>query len=86
VKRCSKFLTPIAFLIVLSAGRIAVAYLPHPASWKQVSRDGQYVLVMVSPLPLDQDAGNAVGDGTEIRQIRAFTMGNWRTIGGRAAS
>jgi hypothetical protein len=71
MKRYAKLPTLLAFLVVLAAGRVAMAALAHPASWKQVSDDGQYVLVMVSPLSVDQDAGHHLADGNEIRQIRA---------------
>ena len=48
-----------------------MAYLAHPASWRQKSEDQRYILVMVSPLPVDEDAGHPSYDGNEIRQIRA---------------
>jgi hypothetical protein len=46
-----------------------LAALAHPSSWKQVSDDGRYVLVMVSPLPVDEDARDPFDH--EIRSIRA---------------
>lgn len=49
----------------------AHAGLVHPASWRQVSDDNQFVLVMVSPLPVDEDAGHPAYDNDEIRDIRA---------------
>ena len=71
MKRYAKSPTLLAFLVFLAAGQVAMAELPHPASWKQVSNNGQYVLVMVSPLSIDQDAGHPIADENEIRQIRA---------------
>jgi hypothetical protein len=62
MKRYAKSPTLLAFLVFLAAGRVAMAGLPHPASWKQVSNNGQYVLVMVSPLSVDQDAGQLERD------------------------
>lgn len=55
----------------LALPRVAAAVLPHPASWKAVSSDGRYVLVMVSPLPVKQDAGHSAFDQSEILQIRS---------------
>ena len=62
-----------AFIVSAALGvapAVAMAGLAHPASWKQVSEDDQYVLVMVSPLPLDEDAGHEAFDAREIRNIR----------------
>jgi len=53
------------------ASTVAHAALPHLASWRQVSDDGRYVLVMVSPLPVDEDAEQKAFDADEIRSIRA---------------
>ena len=60
-------------LVIAATGPVAMVRLPHPASWRQTSRDGRYVLVMVSPLPVGADAASwfdkeQVG---EIRRIRA---------------
>lgn len=50
---------------VVSAG------LPGRPSWRQVSDDGRYVLVMVSPLPVEEDLEHNGVDANEIRSIRA---------------
>lgn len=71
MKRYAVLPALLALLVFLNAGRTGMAYLAHPASWRQVSDDGQYVLVMVSPLPVDEDAGHDLFDGNEIRRIRA---------------
>ncbi len=42
--------TVLVFLVLGSTGR-AMAYLSAPVSWRQVSDDGQYVLVMVRTCP-----------------------------------
>ncbi len=69
---------------MLTAPTAAMAFLPHPASWKQVSDDGRHVLVMVSPLPVDEDAGHPSFDAQEIRRLRAtYTQsGLYRNDGG----
>ena len=61
----------LTFLLASALGRAACGKAVKPISWRQVSEDGQFVLVMVSPLPVDEDAGPPVLDGTEIRGIRA---------------
>ena len=58
----------LAFTVVPSA---VMAGLAHPASWKQTSEDDRFVLVMVSPLSVDEDARPGAFDGGEIRKIRA---------------
>src|SRR5262245_39214067 len=58
-------------LVALILPTDSMAGLAHPASWKKVSDDGRYVLVMVSPLPVDEDAGHQAFDAKEIRFIRA---------------
>lgn len=61
----------IATLLALAMPTAAMAFLAHPASWRQTSDDGRYVLVMVSPLPVDEDADHSAFDAQEIRSIRA---------------
>ena len=61
----------LAFLLAGLAASGAQAGLIHPASWRKSSDDRQFVLVMVSPLPVDEDAGHQAYDGREIRDIRA---------------
>lgn len=50
---------------------VASAALPGRPSWRQVSDDGRYVLVMVSPLSVDEDLEHDGVDADEIRSIRA---------------
>jgi hypothetical protein len=61
----------LVILVCLSSGRVAIAGLAHPASWTQVSDDGRYLLVMVSPLSIDQDAGSGPLEDKQVRPIRA---------------
>lgn len=51
--------------------RPAYAGLAHPGSWKQESADGRFVLVMVSPLPLEEDARPGDRHTAEVQAIRA---------------
>ncbi len=65
------FLPTLAFFVAVFSGQAVHAGLAHPASWRKTSADGNYVLVMVSPLPVAEDAGHQAFDGDEIRAIRA---------------
>ena len=68
----SAFVWPIAVVLCSSfAASTASAMLFHPASHRHVSDDGRYVLVFVSPLPVEEDAGHSAFDANEIRSIRA---------------
>jgi hypothetical protein len=69
--RSTDLFAVLVFFVAVTVGQSAMAYLPHPASWKQESEDRRYVLVMVSPLPVEGDAGHPSFDGNEIRKIRA---------------
>jgi hypothetical protein len=71
-KRLTLISTLIAIVVVENTGRIAMACLPHPASWRQVSEDGRSVLVMVSPLPIAEDAGHPAFDKNAISEIHSI--------------
>lgn len=88
------FLRTVTMLIAPLLGTLAptaaMAFIPHPKSWKELSDDGRYVLVMVSPLAVDEDAGHESFDADEIREIRRIRAsysqsGLYRTDGTAAA-
>lgn len=61
----------LTFLLVALTGQTAMAHLGSKASWRRESADRRYVLVMVSPLPADEEARDPSDNGDEIRRIRA---------------
>lgn len=71
MRPCHTNLCAITLLVASLASAESLAWLPHLGSWRQVSEDGQLVLVMVSPLPVEEDAGHQYFDAEEIRSIRA---------------
>ncbi len=60
----------LAVLLAAAAPSLATAGSARELSSKQVLEDGQYVLVMVSPLPIDEEAEQAGGRAEEAEAIR----------------
>lgn len=50
---------------------VSIGGLSHPGTWRDISDDGKYVFVMLSPLPINEDI-RYPEDDEEIRDIRSF--------------
>lgn len=62
----------LALVLSMANSHAAQGGLADPHSWKRVSGDGQFVLVMISPYPIDKDAVVHPAYDTEgIRRLRA---------------
>lgn len=47
--------TGFVFLLTISLCGVAKAGLPHPGTWAETSDDDNFIFVMLSPLPIDED-------------------------------
>ena len=56
-------------VVILCHGAAVEAGLPHPGTWQKVSDNGNFIFVMISPLPIDEDIRYR-RDEDEIRWIR----------------
>jgi hypothetical protein len=56
-------------VVMFAAPAVSNAGLVHEESWRIASQDGRYVLVMVSPHPVDEDASRHDREA-EVREIR----------------